>query len=238
MKQVGPVWAPGSYQRQRPRALPVQATALLRRSIGCQSPLLLTAHQLPASATPPCCGITLQDRWAPCSFSACIRGWAVQGGCHQRSGWFQRHCLSKCQQWSPRLRAVEIYPRTGSPLLSTVGSFPWIWLPQIQGCTGIWSGEGWSIPSTRAGGHGEGVAGKPAAARADPSLLSRGGNLCACLSSSGVQAPHSPYSSPSSPPIIQGDSSLHTGCQDCEAHRVVQTAYSSGWISTHMWFSR
>ena len=120
----GPMWALGLYQLQA-------STALLGHSFGCQSPLLLTADQPPASATPTLLWNHSSGQMGPCGFSACIRGWTVQSRFHQRSGWFQRHCLSRCQQWPPLPHArsmlglahlctpqLDLFPGPGYPRFS------------------------------------------------------------------------------------------------------------------------
>ena len=67
----GPTWALGLYQLQA-------STALLGHSFGCQSPLLLTANQPPASATPTLLWNHSSGQMGTCGFSACIRGSTVQ----------------------------------------------------------------------------------------------------------------------------------------------------------------
>lgn len=47
-------------------------------------------------------------------------------------------------KWMPTVTSTapcKIYANSGSPLHSTVGSFPWPWLPQIQCCSVTWSDE-------------------------------------------------------------------------------------------------
>lgn len=178
-QSIGLVWA-GAHGEMLLGHLAFTRADFSPLGLGAKSPLsLMVLHWPQPLLLSLCVKLPCRGVWGPCFFSASIQGGLYQSCCHQKSGLFLGHHLSKCQELLSLFSLGCPWDWVPSVSLGQLFSLPC--LTQAQWFTVMWGEWGWSIHSSWAGACSKRVLGSLVAARVHLSLPCLAGSSCVCV---------------------------------------------------------